>query len=368
MAESISFFQLDLSLSVSSFSRTAVSSSNSGVSAGTAVNGAAKSGINVSGGIPPARSSSDGAVISNFARALDFLRTSLVDNGFDPKEAKNYSDRFIDDPELGDELSALFILLEPLFDDKDKFRDNVKKFMANFAKLTRGSSSSQIREPLRDLASKIENIKAGKDTVTVADIAAVEISIDIRIVEGRVEITRRRQQTDPLILDMDGDGFKLTGADDGAEFDIDADGVMDKTAVTAGGDAMLALDLNGNGTIDNGKELFGEQNGAKDGFAELAKYDENADGVINSGDSVFGRLKLLRFVKNRAGGYEQKISPLAESGIGAINLSNAIKISEAINGGHIVKKSLAYLGNNGNGAAGERTIDIADALLENYRL
>ena len=183
-------------------------------------------------------------------------------------------------------MNRLFTLLEPLFDDKSKFRENVEKFMANFAKMTGRAPSRQISASLQDIASKIENIKNNKETVTTTAIAAVEVSVELRIVEGRVEFTRRKQ-TDPLILDMDANGFDLTSADDGAEFDIDADGNIDKTAVTRGNDAMLALDLNENGVIDNGTELFGNQNGAKDGFAELAKYDENADGIIDAGDGIF---------------------------------------------------------------------------------
>jgi hypothetical protein len=372
MAESINFFQLNLSMSVSSFSQSAVSGSNSARSAGSTSAGRSAAAIGINGGagtgvidINNSRSnmsSSDGIVISDSARALEFLSNSLVKNGFSHAEAEVYTSRYAQDPELDGELSRLFTLLEPLFDDKSKFRENVEKFMANFARMTGRAPSRQISASLQDIASKIENIKNNKDTVTASAIAAVEVSVEITIVEGKVEFIQRKQ-TDPLILDMDANGFDLTSADDGAEFDIDADGNIDKTAVTRGNDAMLALDLNGNGVIDNGKELFGDQNGAKDGFAELAKYDENADGIIDSRDGIFDGLKLLRFVKNSAGGYEQKITTLKSSGITAIDLLNISGTKEEINGNSIFKKSSAYINNNINNIA-----DIADALLENYRL
>src|SRR5665647_3061083 len=63
---------------------------------------------------------------------------------------------------------------------------------------------------------------------------------------------------------------------------------------------LIGLDKNGNGTIDNGRELFGDamikSNGqlATDGFDALRDLDSNADGKINSSDSQFANLRLWR--------------------------------------------------------------------------
>ena len=97
----------------------------------------------------------------------------------------------------------------------------------------------------------------------------------------------------PLILDLKGDGIELTNHKDGVNFDLNADGKTDRTAWTKKGsdDAFLVLDKDGNGQIDSGKELFGDQNGSENGFLELSKYDSNKDGKVDAKDEVYSKLQ-----------------------------------------------------------------------------
>lgn len=55
---------------------------------------------------------------------------------------------------------------------------------------------------------------------------------------------------------------------------------------------FLAIDKNGNGLIDQKEELFGQNEGAENGFEVLRKHDSNKDGVIDAKDADFKKLLL----------------------------------------------------------------------------
>jgi hypothetical protein len=104
----------------------------------------------------------------------------------------------------------------------------------------------------------------------------------------------------PIVVNLGSGEYKLSGEDDPVVFDITADGVFDRITWTARGSglAMLACDRNGNGTIDDGKELFGDRtvlsNGmsAANGFEALREYDTNGDGLIDPADARWATLLL----------------------------------------------------------------------------
>jgi hypothetical protein len=150
--------------------------------------------------------------------------------------------------------------------------------------------------------------------------------------------------SDPLVLDLNGnDRFDTTTPEDGHFFDILGVGERVMSATAAAGDALLAIDRNGNGRIDDGRELFGDQNGAADGFDELRRLDQNGDNRIDAQDPGFH--SLLAFEdRNRNGFSEQtELLSLTQIGIRAIRLqtqaSNEMS-NEMSNGNAVVAESL----------------------------
>ena len=134
----------------------------------------------------------------------------------------------------------------------------------------------------------------------------------------------RRYDT-PLILDLKGDGYKFTTLEDGVDFDIDGDGYIQKVAwtdiQTEFDDAFLILDKNKNGQVDDGKELFGDQNGAQTGFDELRKYDDNGDSVINKKDKAYFEMQLWCDMNKDAIVDEGELKTLEEAGVTELSVN-----------------------------------------------
>ena len=119
---------------------------------------------------------------------------------------------------------------------------------------------------------------------------------------------------DPLVINLDTDVAQLE--DQTFYFDIDADGELDEISSLGAGSGYLALDKNGDGIINDGSELFGTSSG--NGFADLAKYDEDGNGWIDENDAIWDKLKI--WTKDENG--NDVLYRLADKGVGAICLQN----------------------------------------------
>lgn len=121
---------------------------------------------------------------------------------------------------------------------------------------------------------------------------------------------------DPLVINFDGSAAQLQ--DLRFAFDLDSDGQTDNVPLLAGNRGYLALDLNHNGRIDNGRELFGPGTGTGNGFAELAAYDSDGNGWIDEADPVFQQLQVWTPSAEGTEG-AGNLRTLADVGVGALS-------------------------------------------------
>ena len=150
---------------------------------------------------------------------------------------------------------------------------------------------------------------------------------------------------DPLVINLDTNVASVS--DQKFFFDLDQDGIEEEISMLNPGSGFLALDLNGDGVINDGGELFGTKSG--NGFADLAKYDSDGNGWIDEADEIWD--KLLIWTKDENG--NDTLYHLSDLGVGAIGLGNistqfALNSAQDNHSNAMIRNTGIFLYENGN--------------------
>ena len=137
------------------------------------------------------------------------------------------------------------------------------------------------------------------------------------LMSGQADMTRDAAIT-PIVIDLDGNGIQtISRANSGGTFDLFGNGAGIHSGWVSAGDGFLAVDKNGNGAIDNIGEMFGG-NAKGAGFANLAAYDSNHDGVVDKRDANFADLLIWRDANGNHATDAGELNGLAHSGIASL--------------------------------------------------
>jgi hypothetical protein len=132
----------------------------------------------------------------------------------------------------------------------------------------------------------------------------------------------------PLVLAFEREPVQFTQAL--GEFDVVGSGASFATDWVGTATPWLAVDLDGNGSIDDGRELFGSMTvlpdgtRAPNGFAALAALDDDHDGRITERDAIFDRLLVWRDGDQDRRSSPDELSSARDAGLVSIDLGYRI--------------------------------------------
>nr|WP_315257127.1 SdrD B-like domain-containing protein [uncultured Duganella sp.] len=145
----------------------------------------------------------------------------------------------------------------------------------------------------------------------------------------------------PIAIDLNGDGIHTIAREDMAgSFDLLGSGKAIQTGWLSKGDGFLAIDRNGNGSIDDISELFGGASKGS-GFAKLASYDSNNDGVVDANDADFASLLIWQDANSDGKTDAGELMSLAQAGVVSLTVAHTeLPFLDANNNLHLERSSV----------------------------
>ena len=161
----------------------------------------------------------------------------------------------------------------------------------------------------------------------------------------------------PLVLSFDASPVEMIAAESTPAASFDISMRPDSCIMTdwpSAATPWLVVDLDGNGMIDGGHELFGsgtrlaDGHPARHGFAALAEFDQNGDERVDGLDARFGELMLWRDWDADRVSTPDELTPLSDSGVDGlpVDFEVAVECDERGNCG-VQRASFSHAGGVG---------------------
>jgi hypothetical protein len=298
------------------------------------------------------------------SRYLNTWSNSPVQSSVDKTEpslelAKNNTEISTDSPSLDPKFQTLKLILEALTGKKIHVT-NASEFKAEYDQMpqntanTENSTAPEMPGWGVDYQENITMNEADKNHVTASGIVNtkdgknISFSIDLsmeRTFQTSTNFSFKAGDAliDPLVINLDSNAADLTDAK--FKFDINSDGTDENLSWLNESSGFLVFDKNGDGIVNNGRELFGPE--TSDGFNELAELDYDNNGFIDENDPDFKTLMLWTGRTNE----ESELNDLGYHGIGAIGLINVeseFSVKDDLNNTRgEIRKTGIYLKENG---------------------
>ncbi len=213
------------------------------------------------------------------------------------------------------------------------------------------SHTPKFNRDLQNLFNVIENYKSGelqsgnynlfgnncigsaKQVLDQAGIYGIEFDKTPSKMLKKLKWAGNKYKT-PLLIDLNGNGVKTIVSHSGVNFDFEGIGNKSQTGWAAAEDAFLVRDIDRDGFIRYGAELFGENTQLKDnlmandGFEALSAFDDNLDGIMDKKDSVWTELNLWQ--DKNSDGISQRNELITLNQIGIVSIELAATGSEYI--------------------------------------
>lgn len=144
---------------------------------------------------------------------------------------------------------------------------------------------------IREWSYRYEAVSADfSGSVALEDGSSFSWSLQFAMSYQEFSYSQRTEQPmkDPLVMSFNGRPVELSGQ----SFAFNLSENAQRIQQLAQGQYYLAKDTNNNGAVDSGQELFGP--GTGQGFAELAAYDQDQNGLIDQQDPIWQSLWLWR--------------------------------------------------------------------------